>query len=54
MTITNENTDPVTGKKSDTMYFQVDGEGMIFKNTVKLDVMSAAIELIVDYEDIMG
>jgi len=26
---------------------------MIFKNTVKMDVIPAAIQLIVDYEDIM-
>jgi hypothetical protein len=31
----------------------VDGEGMVFKTFVKLDVMPAAIELIVNYEDIM-
>ena len=35
------------------MLFQVDGEGMTFKEKCKIEVVPAAIDIVVNYEEIM-
>jgi hypothetical protein len=53
VTFTNRQINEKTGEFFDEMLFQVDGEGMRFKRTAKVEVEPEAIELIVNYDEIM-